>query len=62
MLLSILGFWQAYQALAGRPLARRWLVAVALVLGVVSVLSSTLIAVSINDARLQILRFLLSSG
>lgn len=55
-LLSILGFWTGYRGLSGRRRLRTWYAACGMMLAGASIIVSTLIALSINDARFMIIR------
>lgn len=56
VLLSIVGFWQGHGALARRSLARRAYLVVGVSLGLISVLTSSLLALSVSPARLPLMR------
>jgi hypothetical protein len=51
LLMSVVGFWQAYAAFSARPLSRAVLVVVAVCLSVISILVSTLLAISSYQDR-----------
>jgi hypothetical protein len=57
ILLSVIGFWQGYSHLLNKPMARRLYAAAGVLLAGTSIIVSTLLAVSINDARLILIRF-----
>jgi len=59
--LSVMGLWQGVRPLAQRDGPRHWLAAVGVLLAIVSIVNSTLVALSVNSARFAIIR-LLSAG
>lgn len=59
--LSVMGFWQGYQELSHRRGPRRWYAGLGVILAGASIISSTLVALSINDARFAIIRLLSST-
>jgi len=58
IMLSVIGFWQGYQSLRNKPIGTRFYTAIGVVLIAVSILISTLVAISVNDARFEIIRLL----
>jgi hypothetical protein len=56
--LSMIGFWQGYQWLLNRPVGKKFYTAVGIILLAGSLLISTLVAISVNDARFEIIRLL----
>jgi len=58
IMLGVLGFWQGYRLLLSKPIARRLYSTVGVILMAESILISTLVAISVNDARFEIIRFL----
>jgi hypothetical protein len=58
IMLSIIGFWQGYQSLRNKPIGRRFYAAMGVLLIAISILTSTLVAISVNDARFEIIRLL----
>ena len=56
--LGMIGFWQGYQSLTNRPTGKKFYTAVGIILIIGSLLISTLVAISINDARFEIIRLL----
>jgi len=51
VVLSVLGFWLGYRSLVQRPVARRLYSGVGIILAGLSILISTMLAISINDLR-----------
>ncbi|HET7144407.1 MAG TPA: hypothetical protein VFI68_10340 [Anaerolineales bacterium] len=51
IMLSVIGFWQGYQRLAGKPALRKYFTSFGFVLAIISIVISNLIAISINDLR-----------
>jgi hypothetical protein len=60
ILLGIIGFCQGYQLLLNKPIARRFYSTMGVILMTESILISSLVAISVNDARFEIIRFLSS--
>lgn len=58
IMLGIIGFWQGYKFLSNRTVWKRLYASLGILLIVVSILSSTLVALSVNGARLEIVRYL----
>ena len=58
LLLSVIGFWQGYESLAAVSSARKLYTVLGSFLAGVSIILSTLLAISMNDARFDILRLL----
>ena len=58
IMLSIVGFWQGFQALSKKPIIRRLYTSLGVVLAVASILLSTLVALSINQGRFEIIHLL----
>lgn len=56
MLLSVIGFWQGVQRFEHQHTVRKWFVALGVCLAAFSILVSTLLALSVNDARLLFIR------
>jgi len=56
IMLSVIGFWQGYSLLSHKLLARKVYVAFGLLLASITIVVSTLLAISINDARFIILQ------
>jgi hypothetical protein len=54
--LSLIGFWQGYQLLSEKPAQRRLYTAVAVSVACYSMVSSTLLAISVNDAQFVLMR------
>jgi hypothetical protein len=54
--LSVIGFWFGCHYLSKRPVESRWFIALGVLLAVVSISISTLLAISINDARFILVR------
>jgi hypothetical protein len=58
IMLGIIGFWQGYQVFSPKPIRKRFYTAIGVILIIVSILMSTLVALSVNDARFEIVRLL----
>ncbi len=58
IMLSIIGFRQGYQAISQKPLRRRLYISLGVFLVAVSILISTLVAISVNDARFVVIRLI----
>ena len=56
MLLSVIGFWQGYEILERNPTWERIYVVAAMSLASISILDSTLIAISVNNAPFELIR------
>jgi hypothetical protein len=54
--LSVVGFWQGYAALAPESAARKRFAVLGAAIAGVSMFISILLAISINDARFEIVR------
>jgi hypothetical protein len=61
IMLSIIGFWLGFQALLQKPFMKRLYAFSGIVLAGASILMSTLVALSMNDARFEIIHFLSST-
>jgi len=57
IILSVIGFWQGYSLLSHKLLARKVYVAFGLLLASITIVVSTLLAISVNDARFVILQY-----
>jgi len=58
IMLSIIGFWVGFQALSQKPFMMRLYTFSGIVLAGTSILMSTLVALSMNDARFEIVHLL----
>jgi len=58
IMLSIVGFWQGFEALSQKPILKRLYAFLGVVLAVTSILLSTLIALSVNQGRFEIIHLL----
>jgi hypothetical protein len=58
ILLSVIGFWWGYSLLSSRPIVRRIYVVLGVCLAGLSILVSSLLAISVNDARFELIRLL----
>ena len=56
VVLSVIGFWQGYQLLSEKPVLRRFYVTLGLTAACISMVSSTLLAISVNDAQFLLIR------
>jgi hypothetical protein len=56
IMLSIIGFWQGYQFFSNKLIGKRFYTAIGVILIVVTILASTLVAISVNDARFEVIR------
>jgi hypothetical protein len=56
-LLSVIGFWQGYSLALGKSYNHKMYAGLGIVLAVISITISTLLAISINDARFVIIQF-----
>ncbi|OGO38972.1 MAG: hypothetical protein A2Z03_03755 [Chloroflexi bacterium RBG_16_56_8] len=56
ILLSVIGFWQGYQFLSRKPTGKRLYTIFGIALASASILISTLLAISTNDARFELIR------
>ncbi len=55
-MLSVIGFWQGYQIVSNKPAWKRSYTSLGVILASASILISTLVAISVNDARFVIIR------
>jgi len=55
IMLSIIGFWQGFQALSQKPIGKRLYAVLGVILANASILMSTLVALSVNNARFEII-------
>jgi hypothetical protein len=60
VVLSVIGFWQGYQFLSQKPAGRRLYTVFGVTLASASILISTLLAMSTNDARFELIRLFTS--
>jgi hypothetical protein len=58
ILLGVIGFWQGYQLLLGKQKSTKLYAVIGIVLAVCSIVNSTLLATSVNDARFPIIDIL----
>jgi hypothetical protein len=61
IMLSIIGFWQGYRSLSTKPVPKSLYTSFGVVLAILSILLSTLVALSVNEARFEIIRLLTPS-
>jgi hypothetical protein len=54
IMVSIIGFWQGYQSLSNKPVGKTVYTTIGIILILISILISTLVALSINNARFVI--------
>jgi hypothetical protein len=59
LILSMIGFWQGVQLLSNKPVRKRIYINTGIVLIIISIVVSTLVALSINNARFVIIHLLL---
>jgi len=57
-MLAVIGFWQGYQSLLNKSIGRRIYTAVGVVLIAVSIFVTTLVALSVNNVRFDIIPLL----
>jgi hypothetical protein len=57
LIVSMMGFWRGYQLLSGNPARQRLYACMGVVIACISMLNSTLLALSVNDARFVLLQF-----
>ena len=58
IMLGIIGFWQGFQAFSHKSIWKWLYTSLGVVLAVISIILSTLVALSVNQARFEILHFL----
>jgi hypothetical protein len=55
IMLSVIGFWQGYSYLSHRPPWEKWFAVLGIVLAATSIVASTLVAISVNEARFALI-------
>jgi hypothetical protein len=61
VMLGIIGFWQGYQLLSNKPVWRRIYTGIGIGLIAASILMSTLVALSVNYVRFDVIHLLSST-
>lgn len=56
VILSVIGFWQGYQIFTDKPALKKYFISFGLALAIISIVMSSLIAISINDLRFAFIK------